>query len=162
MALSETIAILALIVSLASFLRSHNIEKRAKRLLFVQKKGELSFAISNAFLLLQENKNILCKIASIEGGFYKNNLNEYAVEANLPKFEDFIVIIDKAEKQYKNMLMGIINDKVKDKPEEIDKIESFKNKVLVFNQQMEKLLVGYKELMIKINKLSLTKGQSKT
>jgi hypothetical protein len=91
MGLTEAIAILALIVSAASYLKSYNNEKNAKTLLIEQKKGELSFALVKASLLLKENKDILDKVAFIKGGTIKEAINEHAIKSNLPMFDDFSV-----------------------------------------------------------------------
>lgn len=146
MGMSEAVAILALIVSIASYLKSYSNEKNAKTLLIEQKKGELSFALVKASLLLQENKNILCKIALLKEGDIKEAINEHAIKSGLPMFDDFLIIIDKLEKEYKYLLDNVINDKIFKKPE---LIENIKNKILVFNQQCEKILDNYNTLIKK-------------
>jgi hypothetical protein len=146
MGISEAVAILALIVSVASYLKSYNNEKNAKTLLIEQKKGELSFALVKASLLLQENKNILEKIALIKGGNIKDAINKHAITTGLPMFDNFLIMIDNLEKEYKNMLADVINDKIIKKPE---LIENTKNRILVFNQQCEKMLDNYNMLINK-------------
>jgi hypothetical protein len=147
MALSEALATLAFIVSLAIYLKSHNNEKNSKALLIEQKKGELSFALVKASLLLQENKDILNKIALIDGGKIKDAINKHAIEAGIPMFDDFLNIIDKLEKEYKKLLADTINVKIINKPE---LVENIKNKLLVFNQQCEKILDGYNILIQRV------------
>ena len=146
MGISITVAILALIVSIASYLKSYNNEKSAKILLIEQKKGELSFALVKASLLLQENKNILDKVAVIKGGNIKEAINEHAIKTGLPMFDDLLIMIETLEKEYKNMLADVIDDKVIKRPE---LIENTKNRILVFNQQCEKMLDNYNILITK-------------